>query len=74
MISEDEYTRHLDITDGMSVAELGKYVRDVLGCPPPDNEPGWSIRVDFVDTPAGSTERFTWQRTLRKVVNPGDIA
>lgn len=73
MISEDDYTRHLEVTDGMSVAELGEYVRNVLGCPPPDDKPGWSVRVDYVDTPAGSAERFTWQRTLRHIVDPEDI-
>ncbi|WP_158630343.1 hypothetical protein [Glycomyces terrestris] len=73
-ISEDEYQRRLEATEEMSVAELGDYVRGTLGIAPPDDEPGWYVRVDFVDSPAGRAERFTWQRTIRHVIEPGDIS
>ncbi|WP_232822824.1 hypothetical protein [Glycomyces dulcitolivorans] len=72
-ISEDDYQRHLEATQEMSVAELGDFVRGTLGVAPPDYEPGWYVRVDFVDTAAGPTERFTWQRTLRQVIAPKDV-
>jgi len=72
-ISESEYTQRLAATEEMSVEELGSYVRDVLGVPPPDEEPGWHVRVEYTDTPAGLAERFTWQRTLYKVIEPGEV-
>lgn len=73
-ISEDDYQRRLAATEEMSVAELGDYVREILGIAPPDDEPGWYVRVDFVDTPTGRAERFTWQRTIRHVIEAEDVS
>ena len=72
-ISESEYAERLAATEEMSVEELGAYVRDVLRVPPPDDEPGWHVRVEYVDGPGSPVERFTWQRTLYKIIAPEDL-
>lgn len=72
-ISESEYAERLASTEEMSVEELSVYVREVLHVPPPDNEPGWHVRVEYVDAPSGPAERFTWQRTLYKTIEPEEV-
>lgn len=72
-ISESEYAERLAATEEMSVEELGIYVREVLQVPPPDDESGWHVRVEYVDAPNGPAERFTWQRTLYKIIEPTEV-